>query len=120
MPKKSTLATETLASENKQVVIDHDSKSPPITHDMSMEQKMDMVIAYLHRMDRRDHWRTIGGFFRGVLTLLPILIFLLSAWYFYMHGTEFLQELTDMSIKSMTNQESLMDRLNGYMGQPTN
>jgi len=108
MPKKITPDTEP-------VVIDHNSNTPPVTHDLSVEQKLDIIVTYLHRMDRRDHWRTIGGFFRGVLTLVPIFIFVASAWYFYAHGTEFMQQLTDMSVKSMTSQESLMDRLNGYM-----
>lgn len=107
MPRKPT-ATE-------EMVINTHRNTSPDTSELSAEQKLDLIVTYLHRMDRRDHWRTIGGFLRGLLTLVPILIFLLSAWYFYAHGTEFLQQLTDMSIKSMTNQESLMDRLNNYI-----
>ncbi len=107
MPKKPT-ATE-------EIIVNSDTNTPPDTTELTAEQKLDLIVTYLHRMDRRDHWRTIGGFFRGLLTVVPILIFLLSAWYFYAHGTEFLQQLTDMSVQSMTNQEGLMDRLNGYI-----
>lgn len=114
MPKKTTPDIEP-------VFINPDSKEPPVTHDMSIEQKLDLIVAYLHRMDRRDHWRTIGGFFHGLITLIPIIIFLLSAWYFLLHGTQIIQQITDMSVKSMAgySQQGLMDQFNQYIGKPS-
>ncbi len=117
MPRKSPTESEPEAI----IEIDHRSDTPPATHELSAEQKLDVIIRYLHRMDRRDQWRTVGGFIRGVFTLVPIIIFLASAWYFYAHGTEFMQQLTDMSVKSISgyNQKGLMDTFNDYIGKPT-
>lgn len=57
------------------------------------EQKLDRIAMYLHRMDRRDRMRTIGGFVHGLLALIPMLFFLWSAWYVYEHGDELLQKI---------------------------
>lgn len=86
----------------------------------TMDEKMDQILIYLHRMDRRDRLRTVGGFFRGMLAIIPLAFFLWSAWYFYAHGDELMEQLTEQAAKSAaeySQQEAgdLMDQLEQYM-----
>ncbi|MCK5018569.1 MAG: hypothetical protein KAS32_16025, partial [Candidatus Peribacteraceae bacterium] len=62
-----------------------------------IDEKMDIIIDYLHRIDRRDRIRTIGAFFRGMFGLIPILIMIWSVWYFVEHGDDMLQKITGMA-----------------------
>ena len=63
----------------------------------SLEDKLDVIIHYMHKMDRRDRLRTWGGFLRGVLGLIPIAAVVWSVWYFYEHGDEMLMKITTMA-----------------------
>lgn len=50
-------------------------------------------------MDRRDRLRTIGGFFRGIIGLLPIILVLASAWYVYQNSDKLLKQVTEEAAK---------------------
>ena len=57
------------------------------------EEKLDEILLHLRRMDRRDRLRTWGGFFKGVIGILPVLAFIYGAWYMYEHGDEVLAQI---------------------------
>lgn len=86
----------------------------------SIEEKMDQILVYLHHMDRRDRLRTAGGFIRGIIALVPLALFLWSAWYFYEHGDELMKQMTEQAAKSAAEYSqdqagSLMEQLEQYM-----
>jgi uncharacterized membrane protein len=66
---------------------------PKQTRVTSSDEKLDTIIAYLHRMDRRDRLRTWGGMIRTLIALIPIVFLLWSAWYAYVHGDELLKKI---------------------------
>ena len=90
----------------------------PLTHEELVEERLDLILGYMARADRRDRWRTLGGFFRSILTLLPVLFFLGSAWYVYLHGTDLLNVIIDRSAKSAASysQQSTQGVVNQFKG----
>lgn len=66
---------------------------------LTVDDKMDIIIEHLHRMDKRDRLRTWGGFFKGILGLIPIVVMLISIWYVFEHGDELLQKITQQAAK---------------------
>jgi hypothetical protein len=75
---------------------------PPskVPQDTSVEAKLDIIIQHLQRMDTRDKWRTVGGFFRTLIALIPVLLLLWSAWYFVGHGAEMMKMIADQAASS--------------------
>ena len=63
----------------------------------TMDAKMDTIIEYLERMDKRDRLRTIGGFVRSLLGMIPLLLTLWGVWYMFSHGDEILQKITEQA-----------------------
>lgn len=86
---------------------------------LSTDEKLDLIVHYLHNLDRRDRLRTIGGFFKTMIGIIPIIIVVWSTWYFYKHGAELMQQLTKEAVKQSAeySQDSLMDQLEQYMQQ---
>lgn len=86
---------------------------------MSVDEKLDQIAEYLRQINNRDRLRTIGSSIRGALALIPLLIFLWSVWYFYLHGTEIIKMITDESVKSAAtySQQGLMDQMTQYLQQ---
>ena len=85
---------------------------PPQT----LEQKLDQIILHLEKLDKRDRWRTIGGFFRFLINLIPLALLLLGSWYFVNHTSEFIKMMTDQAAKSAatftkTESTSIFDQL---------
>jgi len=68
--------------------------SKPTTDD-----KLDIIIGFLRRMDKRDRLRMWGGFFKGMLALIPLIIMLASIWYVFAHGDELLQKITQQAAR---------------------
>ena len=66
----------------------------------SIEKKIDIMIAYLHRMDKRDRIRTWGGFVRSIISLIPIILLLWSTWYFIEHSDEMMKKMTRYAAES--------------------
>ena len=66
----------------------------------SVTEQLDEVIAILDRMNRRDRMRMIGGTIRSILTLIPLVLVLWSAWYFSQHSAELMKMIADQAAKS--------------------
>ena len=67
----------------------------------SNDEKLDLIVTYLHRLDKRDKLRTIGGFVTRLFMALPVLILLLSVWYLYHYGDELMAEFTQKSAEAV-------------------
>ena len=65
----------------------------------STDEKLEEIVEHLRRLDRRDRLRTIGGFFRSLLGLIPLLFFIFSAWYIYEYSDELLKKITEEAAK---------------------
>jgi hypothetical protein len=93
------------------------------TEPQTVEDKLDVIIGYLHALDRRDKLRTYGGMVRGVIALIPMILFLASAWYVYQHGDELLTKLAQEAAKqaAATSQDSMnviFDQFQNYLPTP--
>lgn len=66
----------------------------------SMEEKMEEILVHLRRMDARDKLRTWGGFVRGIIAIVPLILLLWSAWYFAQHGAELMKMVADTAASS--------------------
>ncbi len=73
---------------------------PPATQNTSVDAKLDEIITCLQRMDKRDRLRTIGGFIRGLLGLIPLIVLLWSLWYFASHGEELMKMIANQAASS--------------------
>lgn len=67
------------------------------------DDKLDVIIEYLRKMNRRDRLRMIGGFFRGLLSIIPIVFFLISMWYVYAYGDALLEKVAAVAAKQAAN-----------------
>ena len=65
----------------------------------TMEERVDKIVHYLEKMDRRDRWRTIGGFIKGVIGFVPIIVTLASIWYLYAHGADLMKQIAQEAAK---------------------
>ena len=72
-------------------------RAPPA--ERSNADRLEEILQQLKRMDRRDKLRTWGGFFKGVLSLIPIAILLLSTWYLYKYGDVFIEKISSIAAK---------------------
>lgn len=63
------------------------------------DAKLEEILLHLRRMDKRDRFRMWGAFARGIIGIVPILIFLYGAWFFYQNGEDFMQKMIDASAK---------------------
>lgn len=63
-------------------------KSPELEAATTPEQKLDLMVMHLERMDRRDKWRLWGGYIHSLFTLVPMIFFIWSTWYLYAHFDE--------------------------------
>tara|TARA_Y100000310_G_C20498096_1_gene722554 strand:+ start:338 stop:646 length:309 start_codon:yes stop_codon:yes gene_type:complete len=70
---------------------------------LNTDDKLDIIIENLRRMDKRDRLRTIGGFFKGIISMIPIIIMLVSIWYVYAHGDKLLQKITQQAAQEAAN-----------------
>jgi hypothetical protein len=94
------------------------SSLPSSASSERVEAQLDVLISHLARMDRRDRLRTFGGFIRGLLGLIPLILLLLSTWYFYKHSAEIMQQVTEQSAKAaakytQSGSEALMRKFIG-------
>lgn len=61
------------------------------------DDRLDLIIEYMHRMDRRDKLRTFGGFVGGLLRLIPLIAFVWFSWHFYNNSDEILSRITEQA-----------------------
>ena len=71
--------------------------------DKSTEELLEMILYYIQRMEKRDRWRTIGGTFRSLITLIPVFFVIASGVYFYYHGQDFIKNVTSTMLQEMTS-----------------
>lgn len=80
------------------------------------EDKLDRIVEILDRMNRRDRLRTIGGFIRGILNLIPIIIVVFFTWYTIKYGDQLLEKITSMAAEQagrVAQQNAVGNFLNG-------
>jgi hypothetical protein len=65
----------------------------------TVEDKLDQVILYLHRMERRDRARMIGSYIHGMIWLASIGLLFWSTWYFIAYGPQLMEEMTNKMIQ---------------------
>jgi hypothetical protein len=70
------------------------------TKESPLEEKLDIIIAYLHRLDKRDRRRMWGGCIRGLISFTYLFIFVWSGWYFIAHGAEMMRQMTQIAAQS--------------------
>ena len=66
----------------------------------NLEEKLDAIVLHLEHLDRRDRIRTIGGVFRGILALIPLVLLLWSSWYFAENSDEIMKKISDAAASS--------------------
>jgi hypothetical protein len=61
------------------------------------EDKLDIIINHLARMDKRDRLRMWGGAFKGALAIIPAIAFVYGMYYFYLHGDEVMAKIAKVA-----------------------
>lgn len=74
----------------------------PASQEQDIGQKLDVIIGYLHAINRRDRARYYGGLVHSLISLIPMLLFVLSAWYIYQNGEELLSQIVGETVKQTT------------------
>ena len=86
--------------------------SPAKPTPAGVEAKLDEIIEHLRKLDERDKLRMWGGFFKGMIALIPVALLLWSAWYFVNHGAELMKMIANQAASSAAeytkNQSSSM------------
>ncbi len=72
----------------------------PATATASTNEKLDLIAEYLRRMDQRDRLRMWGGFFRTLIAIVPMIVFLWSLWYFANHADELMKKIANQAASS--------------------
>lgn len=65
----------------------------------TVEDKLDEIILYLHRMERRDHTRMIGAYIKSMFWLISVLFLVWSTWYFAVYGPQLVNDLSKQMIQ---------------------
>lgn len=55
--------------------------------------KLEEMLLHLRRMDKRDKMRMWGSFVKGLIGIVPAIIFLWGTWYLYQNGDAVLQKI---------------------------
>ncbi len=58
------------------------------------------MLSEIQALNRRDRLRTIGGFFRGLLAMIPTAIFLYGLWYFSVNQDSVVKYIMDRAAVS--------------------
>ena len=80
------------------------------------DEKLEEMLIHIRKMDSRDRLRTWGGFFRGIISIIPILLFLGGAWYFYQNGDDVLEKIAKQAAQqaaevTQRNTQGILDQL---------
>ncbi len=88
----------------------------------SMEDKLDEIIGYLHRLERRDRARMIGSYIHGMVWLAFTLFIIWSTWYFVAHMPQMIEQMTNQMIQGSMgggaesqDTQSLVEQLQQYL-----
>lgn len=91
---------------------------PEHTPARTTDEKLDRIVDDLDKMNRRDRLRTIGGFIRGILGLIPLVVLLASLWYVYSYGEELMGKIAGEAAKqaaSYTQNSDLLKNVQNMM-----
>lgn len=93
--------------------------------DAEMLTELREIKEHLIKMDKRDRLRTMGGFVRTIIGIVPVALLLWSTWYFFTHGDEILKKISAQAALSAANMakespEMFMsnEQLNEWMQNP--
>ena len=86
-------------------------EAEPAEKPASIEDKLDAIIFYLHKMERRDHMRMIGAYIKSMISLASLLILVGSSVWFLLYGEQFIQDMTEQMIKQSMGSIPTMDSL---------
>lgn len=94
-------------------------KKPP-THEEMIEERLDLVVEYLRRAERRDRLRMTGGLVRNLIALIPLVAFLVSLWYVYAYGESLIRQIAADAARQtvQSSQEGmggLIDQVRGML-----
>ena len=83
-------------------------------------ERLDLIVDYLDKMNRRDRWRTMGGALKGAISIASFVILIWSGVYFALHGQEMIKQITDATVGSLStmNSGAAFDKYNSYIGKP--
>jgi len=73
---------------------------PTDTRPKTNDEKLDAIVQHLEQMNKRDRLRTIGGFIRGLLGLIPLVVLLWSLWYFAQNGEALMKMIANQAASS--------------------
>ncbi len=79
------------------------SDIPPPYQNRGIEERLDKILAHMEKTERRERLRTVGGYIRTTIAILPIIVFLLTAWYAYSNAGELLQKITTEAARQTVN-----------------
>ena len=92
----------------------------------STDEKLDLMVTYLHRMDRRDRLRTIGGCVSSLIRFIPIAVLLFAMWYMYNYGEQLITDFSKRAaqaaaeatkVQMQESRDSFTDQLKNLLPQ---
>ncbi len=63
-------------------------------------ETLSAMLSEIQALNRRDRLRTIGGFFRGMLAIVPTAIFIYGLWYFSANQDSVMKYIMDHAATS--------------------
>lgn len=72
-----------------------------MTPEAKILEHLEQISFHLKRLDARDRMRTWGGFVRGIIALIPIVLFIVGAWYAYTNTDALIKRITAETTKQM-------------------
>lgn len=92
----------------------------PPTHEQLVEERLDIIVEYLRRAERRDRWRAVGSFVRSIVALIPFIAFAGSLWYVYVHGEDLMDKIAESAAQraatySQDSMGNILDRIQQYL-----
>lgn len=118
MPKRTTTTYQPV--EQPAAAKPVEKQEPVLTREERMERILAQIAEHVRRMERRDHWRYVSGYFRIFLHIIPLAIVLGSMWYVYEHGEDLLKAIIEESAKraaqySTGGMELWMDQVRQFL-----
>ncbi len=87
---------------------------------LTTEERVAAIQEILEQMNHRDKLRTWGAFFRGLLSLIPLALVLLSTWYIYKNADFLLEKAAQEAAKqaaiyTQSQSQGLLDRMQKFL-----
>jgi hypothetical protein len=95
--------------------VSSESQTPQTTSRQTVEDKLDDILAYMHRFERRDRIRTFNATMHALFSIVPMLMFIYGSWYLYAHGAELMKTLSEQAARSAA--EYSQDSMSNFIQQ---